>query len=360
VAHRMLNLATLRKVGILLRDHRPAQIFNILRFGYHAFRGFPTPQLLFDPLWMDFFITARCNLRCLQCVYRSPDSPQEPQLFKNMSMDDFIRVLNRYPRTTSVSLAGGEPLLHPDVFEMSRVAHQRKMKVHIFTNGSLLENLVDQVLAAPIEFFNLSFYGMDSESFSRVTGGSGVMFDSIKKAARSLARKRQPGGYPHILRASFICTKRNLEQLIPFVRLCEEIGFDQVKLRNLLPWGIPGYEDTTCLHEGDPEVALFMEELRRQKFRIPVFLPRLHKAEYRPRRCDMPFRILTIDGDGCISQCCNIATRPCYGNIFKDADAWNGPTMLGARRDLRNAEKDLPACCMHCEEMVPDRIYVGG
>jgi len=33
--------------------------------------------------------------------------------------------------------------------------------------------------------------------------------------------------------------------------------------------------------------------------------------------------------------------------------------MIRARRSLRNQTQVLPICCMHCEEMVPDRVYLG-
>jgi MoaA/NifB/PqqE/SkfB family radical SAM enzyme len=277
-----------------------------------------------------------------------------------MRMGDFVRILDRFPRANSISLAGGEPLFHPQLFEMIRAAHQRRMKVHIPSNGTLLPDLVNPFLDAPVEMLNLSFYGTDADSFHEITGADSVFFDRLVSGASSLAARRRPGGFPRILRGSFICHTQNLSQWIPFVRLCEEIGFDHVKLRNLRPWGIPGFEDNTCLYEGDPEVVAFLNEIRRQKFRIPVFLPRLYRRNYEGRPCDLAHRMLTVDGAGFVAPCCNMMTGPQWGNLFRDAHAWNSPAMIGMRRALCDPRQPLPAQCLHCEEMVPDRLRVGG
>ena len=56
-------MTSLKKVAILFRDHRLDQILNTLQFGYHAVRGFPAARLPYDPLWIIFNVTVRCNLR---------------------------------------------------------------------------------------------------------------------------------------------------------------------------------------------------------------------------------------------------------------------------------------------------------
>jgi MoaA/NifB/PqqE/SkfB family radical SAM enzyme len=332
---------------------------NVARYGYHALRGFPTTHLPYEPSWLVLFITARCNLRCRQCPYRSLESALEPQSFGDMRLDDFVRILERFPRTTSISLGGGEPLLHPDLLEMIRRAHQRRIKVHIPTNGTRLPYLVDSMLEEPVEMLNLSFYGTNEEEFTGITAGSGAVFKSIVKAAAQLAARRRRGGYPHILRASYVCHKQNLDQWIPFVRLCEEIGFDQVKLRNLRPWGIPGLEEDACLYEGDPEVNQLLAEMRAEQFKIPVYLPRRYKREPVRRRCDLLFCSLAMDSGGFMAPCCNIATEPRWGHFFRDGQVWNTPAIVRMRGEFLDPRKPLLDQCLHCEDLFPGRPHIG-
>jgi len=348
-----------RKVVRVLGNHSLAQIRNAASYSWHAWRRFPSARVPYSPLWLDLLITARCNLNCSHCSFRITRSRRAARGFPDMDMDTFVRILDRFPSAMSIVLAGGEPLLHPAVFEMIDRAHARRLKVHIPTNGTLLPRHLASLLEAPVEMLNVSLYGADREEFAGLTGGRGTLFDETVEAMREIARRR-PGRYPRILRASYICTKANLSRVAGFIRLCEQIGVDQVKLKNLNPTWASGCEESLSLREDDPDVQRFMEDLRLLPCRIPVFPPRLYRPEYKPRGCRMPFRLLTIDGDGSIGRCCVEGTDPSFGNCFTDADVWNGPVLTAARRDLSDHAAPLPPLCLHCEEMIHDYRSIGG
>ena len=355
----MFNMRNLGKAWMLVRDHRPDQVINTFRFAYHAWRGFPEAELPYDPTWLDLFITSRCNLRCEHCAYGNPLSPREPQVSRDMPMDMYIGILDRFRGAIAVALAGGEPLLHPGFVDMVCQAHRRCMKVHVPTNGTLLAGRVKELLGAPIEMLNVSIYGTDGESFGALTGGRKTLFEETVRAVRELAHGRRRGGYPRILRTSFICTKETMHRAVDFIRLSERLGVDQVRLKNFTPFGIPGYGEEMCLREGDPEVEAFIGRLRAERFHVPVYLPRLYRERYEPRQCDMRYRMLTIDGDGNIARCCVEGPMKRWGNIFREKEVWNGRVMLAARRQMRDSARSLPPLCMHCEEMIPERFRVG-
>jgi MoaA/NifB/PqqE/SkfB family radical SAM enzyme len=236
LAKHFLNFTTLRKVAILFRDHEPGQIMNTLSFGYQLLRGFPAKHLRYDPLWLMLDITSRCNLQCGHCPCGNIESPCKPQ-FCDMTKDTFAQILYSFPRAILVGLGGGEPLLNSHLFEMIQLAHERRMKVIISTNGTLLSGKIDAFLAAPIELLNVSLYGTDAESFAQLTGAKGSLFDDIIDAVAELARHRLSGGYPRTLRTSFICTKQTMSRALDFIRLSEDLGVDEVKLRNLYYFG---------------------------------------------------------------------------------------------------------------------------
>lgn len=349
-----------RKAAILFRDHTVGQIRNAFAYTRHAWRRFPSARVPYSPVWLDLLITARCNLRCLHCSVRVVQPPRRPQSFRDMSMDAYVQILDRFPSAAAIVLAGGEPLLHPAVFEMIQLAHARRLKVHIPTNGTLLPRSLDSLLDAPVELLNVSLYGADRDYFAALTGGQASLFDDAVRAMREIVARRRRGGYPRILRASFLCTKANLSRVGDFVRLCERIGVDQVKLKNLNPLGIQGYDESMCLREDDPDVQRFLEDLEALRSGIPVFPPRLYRRQYRRPGCTMPFRLLTIDGDGFIGPCCVGGTDPRFGNFFTEAGIWNGPAMTTARRNLADSSLPLPPACLHCEEMILDRRRIGG
>lgn len=355
-ARLVFSLTTFRKLAVLFRGHRPAQIVNTLHFGYHALRGFTAVRLPYDPVWLELDITARCNLHCGHCPCGGPSGPPEPR-FPDLTMDTFVRILDRFSRAIAVGLGGGEPFLNPYLFDMIRLADERRMKVHISTNGTMLSTHIEDLLSAPVELLNVSLYGTDAESFARLTGANRTLFDHVIAGVAELADRRANGGYPRVLRTSFICTTHNLPGAQDVIRLSEELGVDAVRLRNLHPLGVPGYSEAECLREDDPQVQRFIAGLRSQTHRIPVFPPRLYRPSYRPRRCFVPFQKLNIGGDGSIGPCCVVGPDKRWGS-FLEPDVWNGRTMTALRRSLRDVDSPLELGCSHCEEMIPERISV--
>ncbi|MGD0827049.1 MAG: radical SAM/SPASM domain-containing protein [Desulfobaccales bacterium] len=365
MANQFFNFTNFKKMAVMLRDHRPGQIFNTLRFASHALRGFPATHLPYDPHWLVLLITARCNLHCYICSFKNssfknPGCPH-PVLrgFRDMTLDLFGQILDTYPRAIVVELSGGEPLTNPGIFEMIHLAHARRMKVHIPSNGTLLARNLEAMLQAPVEILNVSFYGTDAASFAQATGADGSLFDATVEAVAELARRRRTRGYPRCLRTSFVCTRDNLHLVPDFIRLSEKMGVDEVKLRNLRFHDIPSLPESSSLNADDPELQDFLNGLRQQRFRIPVFLPRLPRQDDR-RKCDHPFRLVAIDGDGFIGPCCVKADKRCWGNLMEQANLWNGPAMLQARRAHTDPNLPPPPLCWYCEERIPERLRLGG
>jgi MoaA/NifB/PqqE/SkfB family radical SAM enzyme len=83
--------------------------------------------------------TTHCQLKCPQC-YRLIDRPgfrpaHRPIEEMEAEVDELIRRRN----LQSLSISGGEPLLHPDLDRLIRYARHRGLQVVLLTNGILLD-----------------------------------------------------------------------------------------------------------------------------------------------------------------------------------------------------------------------------
>src|SRR3954468_20598393 len=85
--------------------------------------------LMLEPLF-------RCNLACTGC-----GKIQYPVqiLKKNLSVEDCVRASDECGAPV-VSIAGGEPLLHPQIADIARALTARKRFVYLCTNALLLES----------------------------------------------------------------------------------------------------------------------------------------------------------------------------------------------------------------------------
>lgn len=119
-----------------------------------------SPQTLFRLPWnlADNSIswlepTSKCNLYCDGC-YR------ENKKNSHKSLDEIaheLDVFERNRKTDGVSIAGGEPLTHPNIAEIVRLVNKKGWKAIINTNGALLtENILKELKDAGV--FGFTFH----------------------------------------------------------------------------------------------------------------------------------------------------------------------------------------------------------
>ncbi len=94
--------------------------------------------------------TSKCNLFCDGCYRENRD-------LSHKSIDEIkheLDVFERLRKTDSISIAGGEPLMHPDLPEIVRLVSQKGWKAVINTNGILLtEELLRELKDAGVYGF---------------------------------------------------------------------------------------------------------------------------------------------------------------------------------------------------------------
>ena len=140
--------------------------------------------LMLEPLF-------RCNLACVGC-----GKIQYPGdiLKKNMSPADAFRAIEECGAPV-VSIAGGEPLMHPEIDVIVKGMIARKKYVVLCTNAILLEKHVDKFKPSPYLTFNVHLDGL-REKHDHAVDRKGI-FD----VAVSAIRKVKSLGLPGILRA---------------------------------------------------------------------------------------------------------------------------------------------------------------
>jgi len=105
--------------------------------------------LMLEPLF-------RCNLACAGC-----GKIQHPTaiLRQNLSPDDCFRAVEECGAPV-VSIAGGEPLLHPQIDEIAAGLVQRKKFVYLCTNALLLEKHLARFTPSPYFTFSVHLDGL--------------------------------------------------------------------------------------------------------------------------------------------------------------------------------------------------------
>ena len=115
-------------------------------------------------------VTDRCNFRCVYCRSADPDNHMpHHELLEWHEYERLARILVGMG-IQKVRVTGGEPLVRPGVEDF--IAHLKAIGVHdlsITTNGHLLAERLDALLAAGLDRINISLDSLDRDKFERVT-----------------------------------------------------------------------------------------------------------------------------------------------------------------------------------------------
>lgn len=114
-------------------------------------------------------VTDRCNLRCQYCMpAEGIDFLDRKQL---LSYEEMLRLtgLFRANGLEKVRITGGEPLMRRDIKILLDGLVNQGLKVHLTTNGVLLESILDYLKALPLSGLNISLDSLRTDRFFQIT-----------------------------------------------------------------------------------------------------------------------------------------------------------------------------------------------
>ncbi len=136
--------------------------------------------------YMRLSVTDMCNFRCQYCMPENYETPTH-----NLSLDDIELIATNLNKLgiTKVKLTGGEPLVRSDISQIVRLLKTKCNieEVTLTTNGALLDQHLDNLVAAGLDAITISIDTLDSSKFNdlvRRTSYSKVI-DNIRLAANS-------------------------------------------------------------------------------------------------------------------------------------------------------------------------------
>lgn len=161
------------------------------------------------PLYVGFFITQRCNLKCVYCF---PDSPQR-QKEKEFSKEEIFRIVDELYRlgTRYITILGGEPLMRKDFGEIVDYIARKNIIIETGTNGYFTKQNLES-----LKKLSLVCHSIDgNEEDHDRNRGRGSYKKIIESLELCLANK-----IPVQLRAVF--TKNNINSLEYLFKLAKK------------------------------------------------------------------------------------------------------------------------------------------
>lgn len=179
------------------------------------------PRALAAPETIHLSVTGRCDQACAGCFYSArPGSAVTPS---DAPFELFERLVRRAAeaRVFQMALGGGEPLLHPRLLDMVRLARQSGIVPNLTTNGNLLTVEVAAALKeAGLGQAQISLNGASEETNSATRPNFAGAMAAIEACRRANLR----------FGINFLLTRSSLPELEAIIRLGQRMGAATVNL----------------------------------------------------------------------------------------------------------------------------------
>ncbi len=221
-------------------------MFRLHQFMSELFK--PTPVVRRRPpgpvvIWN---LIRRCNLNCRHCYALSTDVDFAGEL--SLAEVETVMADLRGFGVPVLILSGGEPLLRPDIFEISAHAKALGFYTALSTNGTLIDDaMADRIAGIGYDYVGISLDGIGAvhDTFRRQDGA----FDA---ALAGLRRCRDRGVKVGM---RFTMTEANHESLPPLLDLMEAEAVDKFYLSHLVYSGRGNrYRDDDAMHRTTREM----------------------------------------------------------------------------------------------------------
>ena len=247
------------------------------------------------PRHVDIDITNHCNLRCAYCYHFS----SEGDVKTDLPAREWLKFFDELGRSAvmDVTLAGGEPFMRPDLFELIDGIVRNRMRFSILSNGTLITDEIAERLAGTgrCDYVQVSIDGSCAEVHDTCRGRG-----SFEKAVAGI-RILQSHAVPVAVR--FTVHHKNVHDLENAARfLLEDLGLPSFSTNAASYFGLcREHSDEVSLTVEDREYAMrtLLELDRRYDGRISAQAGPLADA----KMWAAMLQGVISDGGGTLSSC---------------------------------------------------------
>jgi MoaA/NifB/PqqE/SkfB family radical SAM enzyme len=327
-----------------------------LKSSFNIARGIfgPTPH----PVYVQFYITARCNLTCKQCnIIYANANVREASVAEIEQIADNLKKVG----TAIVLLTGGEPFIRKDLPDIVRAFTKRGIHVRTQTNGLASFDALSEVASAGARDISIS---LDSLHESKQDFLNGSHDKSWMRAIRTISDVTK--AYPKnnsFAALGTVLSPQNILEIPNIIRFATAIGW----YVSLVPAHIADPSQVFNFRSYDremlfsPDLYQLVDEvlaeclaLKKQGYQLYdsaeylyniKLLIRGQQVRWRRRnqdRCDSPDLYFAIRPNGDLQVCCDHVLADSYPVWHSDFPRWfkNG--------ELRRAVHPITSACSGC------------
>lgn len=182
-----------------------------------------------NTLFLVLNVVSYCNLTCDYCLYKNFDNNKID--FQKI-LKFIIYLWSNFDFTIELILVGGEPTLHPDLFDFCQKVAKYNIKFLIFSNGTAKLSVYKSILHINNSAFEFSYHAINNK----------INFEFIKKIKYLLSLPQYNKNLSNIL-INIMAETTNLKQLQQLILL-----FNSCQIKNEILFIAPIYKKNMLLN----------------------------------------------------------------------------------------------------------------
>lgn len=309
----------------------------------------------FIPFTIQVDLTTNCNLKCKMCEHT-----YWKEKSKNMSFEDFKKIIDNNPMLQLVNLTGrGENLLNPEFFKMVEYAKSKELYIWFNDNMTLMnEKNAKKIIELGVDCIAVSFDGALKKTYESIRAGAN--FEKTLQNIQTLQelKKKNCSKKPEFFLV-MIVMKENYKEMPKMIELAKRLEIPEIVFAGALQFK---GSKANSINKNPREELNEINELARKKAEelgIKITLPLHEKSGFRPRDCIYPWTTAYIDCYGNVIPCCFSTQRndskmhkeSILGNAIKKRfdSVWNSAKYQEFRKKILS--ENPPAICKTCERI---------
>jgi len=282
--------------------------------------------------------TKLCNMSCQMCMNPYLSSSEKG----NMSYDNFLKIINQFPRTKNIILQGlGEIFLNKDIFKMLTYLKENGHYVQFATNCSLLtERDMKNIAELGIDEIRLSIDTLNPTLYEEIRGVNS--FNRVIKNIQNLAHIVK---YESLLMINMVVSQDNISEVTDMIGFASANNIKIVRVSWIQQKGV---KDQRKFVSERMLPTMNLSEIRKESIEKGVKLHVNIPNKIHALNCKSIYNTAYITWDGFVTPCCHLENPKVinFGNVLETPfnEIWNGKKY----RAFRKGHFDINSACVNC------------
>jgi radical SAM protein with 4Fe4S-binding SPASM domain len=330
------------------------------------------------PIEINLELTHRCNLRCRMCgVWGKKNDRQLPEL----TPDEYNNLFGQMKDlgVHLVTLAGGEPFMRADLFDIIAAAKAKGLICNLFSNGTMIDRVkIGRIFESRLDKIIISVDGI-GPVHDAVRGIPGSFDRAMRALAGMAAERRLRGADRPEIDMHMTLVKDNVLSLSPLHRVSQELGINfsfqpysettegavgQTRLNGHSIGSVRYLPKQESLRFTDEQVLQIRDEISRlpasfyTKLLSSLGSEQLQKGLMPIRKCYITRSFMMIDPYGHVYPCTNLDGHV-VGSVRDRSlsSIWKGEKYAALRKSLSRRLLPICAYCCHCaDNLTPGQL----